>query len=83
MSEWWQDEANIRSIKDLAASRGMVVRSSKDVGEERCSTVSVSIVPSKYPKELYELACTVQKDFNDLIEAVSKDHEFLTAALGK
>ena len=83
MSEWWCDEANVRAVKDLATSRGLMVRSSRDKGEERCQMVSVSIVPSMFPKELYELACTVQKDFNTLIEAVSRDHEFLTTALKK
>ena len=83
MSEWWRERANIRAIKDLAAAHGLMIRSSREPGEERCGIVSVSIVPSKFPRELYELACVVQKDFNSLIDAVSKDHDFLTTALDR
>lgn len=83
MSEWWRDEANIKTTKDLAASHGLMVRSSREPREERCGIVSVSIVPSKFPRELYELACAVQKDFNTLVDAVSMDHDFLTTALSR
>ena len=43
--------------------------------------IAITLQPSKFPQELYDLAWSIQTDLNELIDAVSRDHEFLEESL--
>ena len=79
---WWQSETNIAAIRDYALQRGLLVRASEDPKDDRCMQIAVTVLPTLFPEELFHLACDVQRDVNDLVHAVSQDHQFLVAVLG-
>ena len=80
--QWWQSETNLAAIRDYALQRGLLIRASKDPRDDRCLQSAVTVVPTLYPEELFHLACSVQKNVNELVHAVSRDRQFLTTALG-
>ena len=82
VSDWWQDPGNIRAIREYAHLAGLLVRSSTDNEENHSAmNIAVTLQPSKFPQELYDLAWSIQTDLNELIDAVSRDHEFLEESL--
>ncbi len=42
-----------------------------------------TLTPSVFPVELFKFAQAVQRDLNEMVDAVSCDHEFITQVLGK
>ena len=81
--EWWKSGANCAAIRDYALQCGLLLRVSEDPNDDRCTPVSVTVLPSKFPEELFQLACAVQQDVNNLLDAVSRDHGFLESVLGR
>ena len=82
-SEWWQQEQNIVAVRDYAIQNGLLLRATKDPKDDRCVHVALTLVPSRFPEELFHLAHEIQEDINTVIDAVSRDHEFLTSVLGR
>jgi len=81
--EWWKSAANFAAIRDYALQCGLLLRVSEDPNDDRCTPVSMTVLPSKFPEELFHLACAVQQDVNNLLDAVSRDHDFLETVLGR
>ena len=79
--EWWNSGANISAIKDYAIQQGLLVKSTRDPSDETVTNVSVTLTPSLFPKELFDLACSIAADLNSLVDCVSRDELFLENAL--
>ena len=80
--QWWQSEANVLAIRDYALLRGLLIWASGDPRDDRCLQSAVTVLPTFFPEELFHLACSVQKDVNELVHAVSQDRQFLTTVFG-
>ena len=79
---WWESEAAIESIRDFAVQSGLLIKASgKEEG--RAVNVPVTLLPSKFPQELFELAYDIAPGINSLVDAISKDNEFLESTLKK
>ena len=78
---WWESQANIESIRDYAIQQGLLIRASDDPKDGRAVNIAVTLFPSKFPQELFELAYSIAPDINDMIDAVSRDHQFLESVL--
>ena len=82
-TEWWKTESGLTTVRDYAMGNGLLVRASDDPTDDSCVPVAVSVLPSKFPEELFQLACAIQQDWNTLVEAISKDHDFLQSVLAR
>ena len=79
--EWWKSSANISAIKDYAIQQGLLVKATRDPSDETVTNVSVTLTPSLFPRELFDLACSIAADLNSLVDRVSRDELFLENAL--
>ena len=79
--EWWKASADISAIKDYAIQQGLLVKATSDPSDETVTNVSVTLTPSLFPRELFDLACSIAADLNSLVDAVSRDEKFLENAL--
>jgi len=80
-----KDETELKELAlyahDYAHTIGLVCRTdahkyNSDVAE----TPPLTLLPSPFPKELYDLAMSVQKTLNELFFRISNDYEFLVNA---
>ena len=78
---WWESKANIESIRDYAIQSGLLIKASNDPGDGRAVNISTTLLPSKFPQELFDLASNIAPHINELIDAVSRDHAFLDSVL--
>ncbi|XP_043946110.1 glutathione synthetase [Protopterus annectens] len=70
-------------VKDTALLQGVLMRTkSEPNSSEVVNYAPFTLLPSPVPQNLYEQAKAVQKDFNQLVDAVSQDLVFLEQALG-
>nr|AMY56530.1 glutathione synthetase [Botryllus schlosseri] len=66
---------------DYAICNGIVMRTrSKPTSSDVVQHAPFTLLPSPVPKNLYEQAISVQKDFNFLMHAISQDPEFMKSA---
>ena len=78
-NNWWEDSTNITAIRDYAHLSGLCT--SENNASHSAAIIPVTLLPSKFPRDLFDLVWSLQKDLNALIDAVSRDHSFLTEAL--
>lgn len=81
VQEWWESCANIEAMKDYAIQQGLIVKASSDSNNGTVTNVSVTLTPSLFPKELFELACSIAVDLNNLVDMISRDSWFLENTL--
>ena len=79
--EWWNSRANISAIKDYAIQQGLLVKATRDPSDETVTNVAVTLTPSLFPRELFDLARSIAVDLNSLVDHVSRDELFLENAL--
>ena len=79
--EWWKSRANISAIKDYAIQQGLLIKATRDPSDETMTNVSVTLTPSLFPRELFDLACSIAADLNSLVDHVSRDELFMENAL--
>ena len=79
--EWWKSPANIEAIKDYALQLGLIIKATNDPSDQTVTNVSITLTPSVFPKELFNLACLTAVDINSLVDAVSNDPSFLENSL--
>lgn len=66
---------------DYAICNGMIMRTKmKPTSSEVIQHAPFTLFPSLVPRELYEQAISVQKDFNFLMHTISKDEDFMKSA---
>ena len=78
---WWESNANLLAVRDSAIQSGLLLRSSSDERDDSCVQVSLTVLPSLFPTELFHLACEVQPDVNIMVDRVSRDHNFIAQVL--
>ena len=85
VSEWWQNPHTVQAVRDYAHMAGLLHLSSTSTGtgegDKYLTGVPITLQPSKFPQEFFELVWSIQPDLNDLMDAISRDHKFLTEAL--
>ena len=81
--EWWKDSDNVQALKMLAHSCGSHTKALPDKFNDEAQINQIVLFPTFFPRELFELACAVQMDFNTLMDAVSVDHSFLKSTLDR
>lgn len=71
-------------VKDWCIAHGLVVRpppavvaAGQDPGNILATAVPVTLFPSPFPKLCFDQGAHVQKTYNDLYAAISRDEEFL------
>lgn len=76
---WWKDTRNIQAVQHYARLKGLLYRS------ENNSAVNppLTLQPYNYPQELYEEIRALQPAVNSLVDAVSRDMEFLEEVLAR
>lgn len=79
--EWWEDPANVQAIRHHAHLSGLLY-GSKDLPLSCAVNMSVTLQPWDFPQELFHRVWSLQPDLNALMDAVSRDTEFLSEALG-
>ena len=77
--------ALVQTIKDWSIANGFAVRPApavipQEVDPEGIAAINapVTLFPSPFPSECFDQARAVQKTYNELYAAVSRDEEFLT-----
>jgi hypothetical protein len=81
--EWWKSSANISAMnsKDYAIQQGLLVKTTRDPIDEMVTNVSVTLTPSLFSRELFDLACFIAANLNSLVDRVSGDKLFMENAL--
>ena len=64
----------VSSIRDLAISAGLIAFNNGD----DIRNVSVSVKPSLFPAECFELAARLQPHFNRVLDEMSRDSATMT-----
>ena len=80
-AEWWASHDNIEAIKDYAIQQGLLLKATNDPNDGTITNVSLTLTPSLFPDELFELACSIAVDINSLVDAISKETVFLENTL--
>ena len=77
-------EALIETVKDWSIGNGLAVRPPPTVIAAEADpkgisavTVPVTLFPSPFPRQCFAQAKSVQKTYNELYAAVSRDEQFL------
>ena len=76
---WWKDIRNLQDARCYARLKGLLYLS------ENNSAVNppLTLQPHNYPQELYEELWALQPAVNSLVDAVSRDLEFLEETLAR
>ncbi|TPX63011.1 glutathione synthase [Powellomyces hirtus] len=87
LSEAQLDELKTHAV-DWALAHGLVVRAPTSSGASPAESAvpavthaPVALFPSPFPRKLFEQALVLQPLFNELVDNVARDHEFLTEVM--
>ena len=80
-SSWWSDGASFEAVQQLAHSCSLLIRPSGITTQP--SNLSITLQPSPFPKGQFELVNRLQRPFNVILDAVSRDHAFLVETFDK
>lgn len=79
-----EQDALVQTVKDWSIGNGLAVRPPPAVISAEADpkgiaavNVPVTLFPSPFPKQCFAQAKSVQKTYNELYAAVSRDEEFL------
>lgn len=75
---WWRDGDKAKSARDYALASGLMIAPGG-----QATNVSITLQPSIFPEELFYQAMSVQTSFNSLVDAISRDTEFLQDVFDK
>ncbi len=79
--EWWEDKKAVKAIRDFAILRGLIKWSSSNPCDSLVVNLSVSLTPFKFSRDLFHQARSIQRDINLLVDAISRDYQFLLETL--
>ena len=79
---WWKDRKNIQAAQFYARLKGLILRSDT-TAENVAVNYPLTLQPHNFPQELYEEMCALQPAVNSLVDAVSRDLEFLEEVLAR
>ena len=79
-----QSDYLLTALKDWSAAHGLAVRPpatlvplEDDPEGVLAVTAPVTLFPSLFPRSCFDEACSVQKTYNELYAAISRDQEWL------
>lgn len=79
---WWKDPATIQAIRHHAHLSGLLYRPLHlPISSQLAGNMSVTLQPSKFPEDQFHQVWDVQPSVNSLVDAVSRDVQFLKEAL--
>lgn len=82
--EWWKDPTTIQAVRQYAQLAGLLYCPlPNSIANTSTVNVTITLHPSKFPKELYDFVWEIQPHMNSLVDAVSRDHDFLKEALDR
>lgn len=77
-----------RAVKNWALAHGLAIRPppavvSDDIDPQGLLAINVPVTlfPSSFPRQCFDQARSVQKTYNELYAAISRDEEFLAGAV--
>ena len=79
--EWWRDEDNVLAIQHYAHLAGLLYHLPGRPGV--LGNIPLTLQPANFPKELFQLVWELQPQLNSLVDAVSRDTQFLSDSLSR
>lgn len=79
---WWKDARNVQAAQYYARLKGLMLRSDSTEGNVAMN-YPLTLQPHNFPQELYEEVWALQPAVNSLLDAVSRNLEFLEEALAR
>ena len=79
--DWWNGHAVAKSVREFAHLAGLLIRPSSTSCDQSAVNFNVTLTPTKFPQDLFELVMSIQPDLNLLFDSVSGDLEFLEESL--
>lgn len=76
------DQPNVHAARQLAHVCGVLSRA-EPVSDNKAVNVPLTLRPYNFPRELFQLVWDIQPHLNSLVDALSRDTEFLEEALGR
>ena len=73
----------VEKARDFAVINGILMIPKDAPSPDLFSHAPFTLFASPFPKALYLQGLKVQKDFNVLVDKISKDHEFLESSLAR
>ena len=73
--KWWDDAASLVAVQQMVHLNSVLMRPSTKTIQP--SNVSVTLEPSLFPLEQYQYVSGLQTVLNELVDAVSRDHDFI------
>jgi glutathione synthase len=73
----------VEQARDFAVSNAILMISKDAPSPNLFSHAPFTLFASPFPKTLFEQGFKVQKDFNILVDKISKDYEFLKSSLAR
>lgn len=79
---WWENTETLEIILHLIHANSVLVKSMKFPSNSP-TNVAVNLQPSLFPKDEFESVLRLQTEFNELLDCVSRDHDFLVETFEK
>ena len=73
----------VEQARDFAVTNGILMIPKNAPSPNVFSHAPFTLFASPFPKTLFKEGFEVQKDFNVLVDKISKDHEFLRSSLAR
>ena len=73
---WWEEPSAADTVRSYANLAGLLVQSSPS-DPTTAMNISTTLVPSKFPREQFDLVIAIQPDLNTLLDKASRDLQFV------
>ena len=73
---WWKIQSNVAAARDYAYTAGLL-----QWNKDHCGNMPVTVKPSLYPRDLFELIATTQTGFNSVLDALCQDYDLVHQSL--
>ena len=73
--KWWTNAESLVAVQQLVHMNSVLIRPSPDASQP--NNLSVTLEPSLFPINQYQYVFGLQNILNELIDAVSRDHDFI------
>ena len=80
-TDWWTEPSAVDSIREFAHLAGLLVQSSASSSATSAVNIPVTLTPTRFPQDQFELVMSIQPDLNSLLDSVSGDLEFVEESL--
>lgn len=73
---WWKIQPNVAAARDCAYTTGLL-----QWNKDHCGNMPVTVKPSLYPRDLFELIATGQTGINSVLDALCQDYDLVHQSL--